>query len=137
MVSPTNHDVSFTLRRAHGDVVLYFIFILQNFHHFPLAFMGVRTYTLVMTSLPSLTNGHSPAGAGVVIDCSSMHESLGDLDRLIAWMSSCPRSNGMQVYLPSVAHRASMQRLQRSLQSIGCTVTLRVHSRSASALSSN
>jgi hypothetical protein len=94
-----------------------------------------RTLSSV-TSLPLLALGHSPApsfdklrtGSAAVIDWSETlrTESVIDVDQLIALVSAYPRASGIRVYLPSVAHRASMQRLQRSLQSMGCTVTLRV-----------
>jgi len=102
--------------------------------------MGVRSYTYRMTSLPCSTLGHSPdpsfdklrtgsvfgevgtAMSGVVVDWSSVSDAQAFMD----WIGNCPRPSGIRVYLPSVAHRASMQRLQRSLQSMGCTVTCRV-----------
>ncbi len=90
-----------------------------------------------VTSLPSLALGHSPAGHSLgdgrptaVIDWSDMlrTENAIDVDQLLAWVGTYPRASGIRVYLPSVAHRISTQRLQRSLQSMGCTVTLRVRS---------
>jgi hypothetical protein len=88
-----------------------------------------------VTSLPSLALGHSPAGHSLgdgwptaVIDWSEMLRDVEtiDVEQLIAWVAHFPRTSGIRVYLPSVTHRASMSRLQRSLQSMGCTVTLRV-----------
>lgn len=95
--------------------------------------MGVRTYTLSMTALPSSTPpaprslgevGPTPLAAqsGVVVDWSSVT----DVNAFKQWVSTCPRPSGIRVYLPPVAYRASMYRLQRSLQSLGCTVTCRV-----------
>ncbi len=80
-----------------------------------------------VTSLPSPALGHSPTA---VIDWSEMLRTVEtvDVEQLIAWVGNFPRTSGIRVYLPSVAHRASMSRLQRSLQSMGCTVTLRVRS---------
>jgi hypothetical protein len=99
----------------------------KNFHVLPLAFMGVRSYTPDMTALPSSTIGPSPA----VIDWSEMlrgSDTTPDVEKLIAWVGTFPRISGLRVYLPSVAHRASMSRLQRTLQSMGCTVTCRLAS---------
>jgi hypothetical protein len=84
--------------------------------------MGVRTYTLFVTSLPYHSPGASVMQSDVTVDWSSVT----DVSEFMKWIGTCPRPSGIRVYLPSVAHRASLQRLQRSLQSMGCTVTCRV-----------
>lgn len=82
-----------------------------------------------MTSLPHHSPGHSPAVSGPVIDWSAV-ETQNDISQniqtLVSWVGSFPRTSGIRVYLPTVAHRASMRRLQCRLQTLGCTVTCRM-----------
>ncbi len=82
-----------------------------------------------MASLPC----HSPtAGAsGLVIDWSMAddrnHDALsGHISSLVAWVETLPRESGIHIRLPSVRHRAPLRRLQRTLQTLGCTVTCRM-----------
>jgi len=95
--------------------------------------MGVRTYTQdVPTSLPHHSPGPHSASGAVVVDWSDFAPSVDgvqhDVEKLLNWVSTCPRPSGIRVYLPSVRYRAAMYRLQRSLMSMGCTVTCRITS---------
>lgn len=85
-----------------------------------------------MTSLPHHSPGPSSrlGRSGVVVDWSDLAPGVDgvqpSVDDLIAWVGSCPRPSGIRVYLPSVRHRAAMQKLRRSLLALGCTVTCRM-----------
>lgn len=86
--------------------------------------MGVRTYTPFMTTLPC----HSPTVSGIAHECASFvvdTSNIVDVSAFVDWMSACPRPQGIRVYMPPVSRGASLQRLQRSLLSMGCTVTCR------------
>ena len=80
-----------------------------------------------MTSLPR----HSPTNdvAAPVIDWTNI-QTEADIARtiqtIVMWVSGFPREHRLQVYLPSVAHRSSMRRLQQTLLGLGCTVTCRM-----------
>jgi hypothetical protein len=91
--------------------------------------MGVRTYTQFVTSLPRSSPAHSSAASNVVVDWSDLAPSADgvqvNIEDLLKWVNSYPRKSQIQVYLPSVRHRATMQKLQRSLLSMGCIVTCR------------
>lgn len=74
--------------------------------------------------------GPSPARSGVVVDWSDLAPGVDgvqpSVDELIRWVGTCPRPSGIRVYLPPVRHRAAMQKLRRSLLSLGVTVTCRM-----------
>ncbi len=90
-----------------------------------------------MTSLPR----HSPAaeaslprdgaGAGLVIDwpehAGPAQEVLSEhIASFVGWVGSLPRESSVHVRLPSVRQRSSLLRLQRTLLTMGCTVTCRM-----------
>jgi hypothetical protein len=82
-----------------------------------------------MTSLPH----HSPTAeaSGLVIDWSMSDDRQNDalaghISSLVAWVETLPRESGIHIRLPSVRHRTSLRRLQRTLQTMGCTVTCRM-----------
>lgn len=97
---------------------------------------GVRAYTFLMTSLPH----HSPAvtvdpfrgavNAGLVIDWpenayaqdAALSEHIGSF---VGWVGTLPRRSSIHVRLPCVRERTSLLRLQRTLLTMGCTVTCR------------
>jgi len=97
-------------------------------------------YTLGMHTLPC----HSPVEvqtlasetkvvSGLVIDWTQLE--LGDsasrqatVHSLIRWVENFPRQQAIHVYLPSVSDRVSARRLQSALQTLGCTVTRKLHS---------
>lgn len=76
---------------------------------------------------PGVQDVHSTSSA-VVLDWSE-EPQMESVENMLTWLSACPSPAGIRVYLPASNRDASMQRLQRSLQSLGCTVTRRIPSR--------
>jgi hypothetical protein len=77
-------------------------------HHSP----TVRSSSLVIDWPPSADDGQ---------DALSEH-----ISSFVAWVETLPRQSAIHVRLPSVRQRASLRRLQRTLLTLGCTVTCRM-----------
>ncbi len=70
----------------------------------------------------------------VVIDWSNIHTNTPHLDtepylgQLLSWLQAYPNTSDVQVTLQSKCNDAVGRRLQRTLQSMGCTVVTRYFS---------
>ncbi len=70
--------------------------------------------------------------AHVIVDWSSLQGKAPDdvqleIDHLMSWVKSYPERTAVQVYLSRSLSGTRDRMLQNTLQSLGCTVTMRSH----------
>ncbi len=93
---------------------------------FALEMMGVRTYTTSMQLTSTLPSALTQT-AKVIIDWSNVAANVDtsyadqDIDTLINWVKAHPRRSNIHVYLRT-SPQSQTRMLQRSLQTLGCTV---------------